>query len=135
MKIQKNEKGYIALTSVIIISAMIMIIAATMSSYSFFSRSNILDAELKKISNALAEACVETALLKLAQNNSYAGNENISIGGKQCLILAIEAGGQANQKIIKTTASSSNYYANLKITATIIASGILINSWEEVASF
>ncbi len=126
-----GQNGYIALTSAIIISVLIMAISLALSSNSFFSRSNVLDTEFKKISKGLAEACVETALLKLKQNNSYSGNENISIAGKQCSILAIES--VANQKIIKTTAAVQNFITNLK--AVVVLPDIFIVSWEEVANF
>ena len=47
----------------------------------------------------MAEACVDTALLKLAQNQSYNGNENISVGNDQCSVLSIEtASGQKSSK-------------------------------------
>lgn len=130
------KNGYIALTSVMIISIVIMIIAITLSSYSFFSRSNVLDAEFKKIGGALAEACAEKALLKIAQNNSYAGNENIIINsGKQCSILTVENGAQAGQKIIKTTASFQNFSTNFKITVNVGSFGVSVISFEEVANF
>ncbi|MBI4993589.1 hypothetical protein HZC33_01340 [Candidatus Wolfebacteria bacterium] len=125
------QKGYIALTSAVIISALIMIIALTLSSGSFSGRFDILGVEFKKISRALAEACAETALLKLAQNSSYSGDENIQIGDKQCSILAIESAG--GQKIIKTKANFQNFITNLKIAVSI--SNLAVVYWEEVANF
>lgn len=108
-----------------------MVISISLSSYAFFNRFNILDAELKKMSKSLAEACVETALLKLAQNKTYGGNENITVGDKQCSILAIESA--SGQKIVKTTATVKNFTTNLKITAN--EADISIVSWQEVANF
>lgn len=131
MNINEYEKGYIALTSVVIISVLIMIITLTLSSVSFSSRFNILGAELKKISLALAEACAETALLKLAQNSSYSGNENIQIGDKSCSILTIETSG--SQKIIKTKANVKDFISNLKITAS--SPNLSIIFWEEIGNF
>lgn len=129
-RLQLKANGYIAITSSIIISFLLMTIVFTLSSASFFSRSNILDANQKEISLALAEACADSALLKLAQNSSYAGNENVNIGSDTCSILALES--PPGQKIIKTWANYKGYRTNIKITINHPAMTIL--SWEELPS-
>jgi len=127
----KNQKGYIILISVIVISIILMAVALALSGNVFSIRSNMLDAEFKKTSKGLAEACAETALLKLKQNNTYDGNENIAVGNQQCSILAIETEG--NQKIIKTTANFQNFVSNIKVIAVLPDASIA--SWQEVANF
>ncbi len=126
-----NCSGFIALTSAIIISIILMAITLSLSLYSFFSKTNISGTEYKKISTGLAEACVETALLNLASNKAYAGNETVSIGTGTCSILPIETLG--SQKIIKTSASTNSSTVNLKVTTNI--EPISIVSWEELAGF
>ena len=123
-------KGYIAITSAVIISVLIMGVVFAVSFSGFFNRFNILDSSLKETANSLAEACVETALVKLAENINYGGNENIAIGSEQCAILALETNG--NQKIIKTKAIVQNAVANFKVT--INAASLSIISWEELAN-
>lgn len=125
------QKGYIALTSAIIISTLVMAVSLALSFSSVFNRFDILGAEFKKNSRAFAEACVETALLKLAQNSAYAGNENIQIASSSCSILAVESSG--GQKIIKTKTNFNSYITNLKITVTF--PDIAIIFWEELANF
>lgn len=122
--------GYIALTSAVIISILIMSFVFAVSFSGFFSRFNILDSSLKEMANSLAEACAETALLKLAENSAYAGNENIDIGGNQCAILPLETAG--GQKIIKTKADIQKAVANLKVV--VDSSTLSIISWEELAN-
>lgn len=123
--------GYIALVSSIIISILVLGIALTISSAGYFSRFDILKNEFKERSFALAEACVDTALLKLAQNQSYNGNENISIGNDQCSILSIET--VSGQKIIKTKALFQNAVTNLKVT--VNNTNLSVIYWEELAKF
>ncbi len=122
--------GYIAITSAIIISILIMGFVFAVSFSGFFNRFNILDSSLKETVNSLAEACAETALLKLAENSVYGGNENINIGDEQCSILAIEING--SQKIIKVKAAVQNITANFKVI--INGSDLSIISWEELAN-
>ena len=127
-----NNSGYIALISSIIISILVLGIALAISSAGYFSRFDILKNEFKERSSALAEACVDTALLKLAQNQSYNGNENISVGNDQCSILATEnAPGQ--KKIIKTKATFQNAVTNLKVT--VNNADLSVIYWEELAKF
>ena len=79
----------------------------------------------------MAEACVDTALLKLAQNQSYNGNENISVGNDQCSVLSIETA--SGQKIIKTKAIFQNAVTNLKIT--VNSANLSVIYWEELSKF
>lgn len=126
-----KNSGYIALISSIIISILLLGITLAISSTGYFSRFDILKTEFKKRSSALAEACVDTALLKLAQNQSYNGNENIGVGNDQCSILTIETA--SGQKIIKTKAVFQNAVTNLKIT--IDSADLSVIYWEELANF
>lgn len=124
-------RGYIAITSAIIISFLLMTIVFTLSSASFFSRSNILDSNQKETSLGIAEACADTALLKLAQNSAYSGNENLNVGSSTCSILSLES--PSGQKIIKTWANYKGYQTNIKITLNYPAMTII--SWEELPNF
>ncbi len=123
--------GYIALISTIIISVLMMGVVFATSHAGFIGRFNILNTEFKELSSGLAEACVDMALLKLAQSKSYAGNESISVGNSQCLILPIET--SPGQKTIKTKATFQNSVTNLKIVAK--DTDLSVISWEEVAKF
>ncbi|MBI3459075.1 hypothetical protein HY061_02330 [Candidatus Azambacteria bacterium] len=127
----RNNSGYIAIISTIIISLLLMGIIFAVNSSSFLTRSNLLNSEFKEQSFALAEACVDSALLKLAQNASYSGNENVLIGNDQCSILPMET--LSSQKIIKTKAILKKAITNLKIT--VNSSNLSIISWEEVSKF
>ncbi len=125
-------KGYIAITSAVVISLLLMAITFALSFSSFFGRFNVFDSQTKEISQALAEACAENALLKLAQNSSYAGNETITVKAPDtCDILTIETNG--SQKTIKTRATFQKTTTNVKIIANM--PGPQLVSWEELPSF
>jgi hypothetical protein len=126
-----SQSGYIALISAVIISFLIMGIALTLSLTSFFNRSDLLDSEFKEMSGSLSEACVSTALLKIAQNESYAGNESVVIGDYNCSILPLESAG--GQKIVKTSATVQNSTTNFKVIIDQITLQVI--SWEEIPAF
>lgn len=121
------KSGYIALTSAIIVSILILAVILSLNFSAFFGRFNILASEYKENSLALAEACVEEALLKLAQNNSYSGDEEIAIGDNACRIFPIVSG---VQKTIQTKAVFQNAVSNLKVV--LDPNDFSVISWEEI---
>ena len=109
-KNKKNNTGFVALISAIIISAILLLATTNLSIREFYGRSNILDFELKEKSSALAEACIDTAILKLAKNPSYSPrDESISVDEDTCLIKSVTG------NIINVRAAYKNYITNLEI--------------------
>ena len=128
----KQNNGYIALISVVIISLILVTIAFSLSQTGLMSRLLVLTSDAKERGVAAAEACADMARLKLTQNSSYAGNETIAVGSDDtCQILAIETTGSS--KIIKTKAIVLQTVTNSKVT--VNSSDLSILSWDEVANF
>ncbi|OGI60837.1 hypothetical protein A2814_03435 [Candidatus Nomurabacteria bacterium RIFCSPHIGHO2_01_FULL_38_19] len=125
---KKTTAGFIALMSAIIISVILLLIAVNLSFTGFYSRSNILDSEFKARSSALAEACVDTVLLNLANNPSYTGEESITVSGTDtCEIGTIVP--TADPIIVEVTADFQNAITNLHIE--VNQSNLSVESWEE----
>jgi hypothetical protein len=129
IKIKKQNSGFIALISAIILSAVLLLVATNLSFTGFLDRSNILDSELKKRSYALAEACADTAILKVINNPLYLGNEIVSVSGDPCLIQTVTSG---NPTTILTKADYKNYVTKLAIK--INPTTLVISCWEEFAN-
>lgn len=127
----KRDRGFIALMSAIIISAILMMIVIQLSYSGFNSRYNILNSEYKEQGNALAEACVDHAFLELANNANYAGNSTTTIAGNECYIGAVTAAG--SQRTFKTRAIHKGTHTNLRVT--VDTSNVTVVSWEELATF
>lgn len=124
----KNNSGFIALMSAIIISVILLLVATNLSLNGFYSRSDILDSELKNRSSALAEACADTAILKLTNNSSYNPvNEVVTVGTDSCVIQSVTG---MNPKTILTQAIFHNSYTNLKIV--VNTTNMSVTSWEEI---
>ncbi len=128
----KNKGGYIAITSAILISAMILLVVFVISTGSFLARLDISTSSFKEKSSSLARACVQKAILKLSQNGSYAGNETISVASDTCQIVSVVASGTI-QKIISTQGQFRSSFTNFKVT--VSSSTLLVAGWEELAHF
>lgn len=131
----KNNSGFMALISAIIISVILLLIASSLNLTSFYNRSDILDSELKEKSSTLAEACVDAAILKLAQNKNYeliTTDHDISIGTDHCNIFSLSPNPPRTGNITIITKANYNntYFTNLKIVTD--SSDLHVISWEEI---
>ncbi|MDD4988822.1 MAG: hypothetical protein PHV42_00135 [Candidatus Pacebacteria bacterium] len=125
---KKNSGGFIALVSVILISAVLLAILLSLNMSSFFTRFNILDSENKKRSEFLAEVCLDTARMNLLEDKTYSGGETIFQGEDSCKICPI--GFSVGTIHLETRAVVSSSHTNLK--ALLNSSNMSILSFEEL---
>jgi len=134
----EGRSGYIALISVIIIALLLITISVVISFGGFLSRFSILDNEYKEVSSGLAEACANTAILKIAENWSYTSSlpETVTWGANNCQIISVQDSG--SQKVIHAQANYQKSYTNLEIkVSNPVVDGlqtIKIDSWGELAN-
>lgn len=126
------HRGFIALISTIIIAAVLLVLMVSTATTTFKSRFAVLDAELKEVSRGLAEACVETAILKYAQDDTYPMSgtfpDTVPVGSRECVIKEVDTNG-----VIKAQGEINNIYTNLLVD--FDTNDFSIESWEEVSSF
>lgn len=126
-----KTNGYIAITVTIILSLLMLILAGTLGMSALLTRFETVDFSNKKSSYFMARSCLDHALLKLAVNGSYAGNENLNINSYQCSILPIETSGP--DKIIKARSQIMGATTNLKLT--VNSSSLATIALEETVKF
>ena len=128
----KFQKGYIALISALVISALLVVICVAISATSFFLRFNVLDSEYKERSSELAESCVNIALLHLAQNPSNTATGNVVVGDDSCTIFSVQKDyPAAGQTTVQTKAEVRHAVTNFKVTVDV---NLSIISWQELPS-
>ena len=134
--IKKN--GFVALITSIVLSAILLTVAIALNQIGFLTRGEILDSEYKTRSSALAEACADIALLKLAANPAYSGGEpSIAVGSDTCAIGVVSQNTPiSGQTTIITSAvfpassvTSQNAVTKLKIV--VQSSDLKTVSWDE----
>lgn len=130
--IRPNTSGFIALMSAIIISAILLIVATTGSLTGFYTRSNILDSESKDRSAALADACMDTVLLRLSYDATYGGGEIIPLGSDSCEIL-VALNPFSNPRTFPIQAIFNQAYTNALVTMDVVIQ--TVTSWQEVSNF
>jgi|SRR6185295_1588016 len=110
------QSGYIALMSAIVISALLLAITVSLGLGGFFSQTNILDAESKEQSFALAQGCVSVAILDIAKNTiPVSFPATVNIDQNMCTIISINQNSPATgQTTIKSAAAVSKSHTNIK---------------------
>lgn len=93
-----------------------MALAASGSLGGFVDRSVALDAEYKAKSSALADACVDTLLLRLREDAAYRGGEAVAVGSDSCRILP-SAG--SDPRVFDIQAIYNRAYTNLEVTVDV----------------
>ncbi|OGG62936.1 hypothetical protein A3I46_03020 [Candidatus Kaiserbacteria bacterium RIFCSPLOWO2_02_FULL_54_13] len=125
------QRGFIALMSAIIISAVLLITIVSGGFTGWNSRFSVFDSESKDRSAALADACLDTVLLRLAYDATYEGGETILLGDDSCEILAAQ-NPFGNPRVFPIQAVFNRAYTNVLVTIDIISREII--SWEEIAT-
>ena len=132
---QTDARGFVALVSVVIISAMIAILVFTLGAVSFLVRFDEIDAASKEQSEHLAANCVREALVRIAQDPDYApeaagdcisAGNTCSEGPYACRICAVSVG---FPKHIIARAVFRHAYTTYRVT---IEDTLAITRWQEI---
>lgn len=126
------NRGFLALITAIIMSVVLLLLATTLGFTSFSGRFNILDSEMKERSSALADACVDDAILRLANDINYQGDATTTVSATdQCYTGSIPP--TVPTKTFQTRGVYSNSYTNLRVT--IDTDNFSVVFYEEIPTF
>lgn len=123
-----NQGGFIALTTSVILSMMILLVAISLSSANLFNRFSVVDFGNKQISYSVARSCLGYALLNLAQSSGYVGNITLQVSSYTCVLGTITTDG-AN-KVITALSQINGATTNLKLT--VVSATLSTVSLEEL---
>jgi len=124
--------GQVMLTSILILG--FLTLTAIVIGITAIAREtqSTLAMENKALASAAATACMEQAIDRLGREETYAGNEVLDVADMQCGIRPILY--SENTWTIETFSQVNNQIARYRVVLSSRAP-VLINSWEEVATF
>ena len=129
-----DNSGFIALTSVLVISALLIIIGASLGYAGFFSRVNILDGEFKETSLGLAEACAEITRVEIANDVNYAAHTTFplvrSFSGQSCTVVSV-----SGTYTVRAQGQSGDSFSNIEAVFSRTADDVAVVSWKELPNF
>lgn len=125
------ERGFIALTSLLVISAAALAVAVSISLLGIGEAKSSLDFKKGQETLKIAEGCVEEALLRLRDNAGYSGG-SLNVGDGSC---TINISGTDSNWVIDVSAEITgppDYVRSLQITVKRTGNSINILTWQEV---
>ncbi len=123
----KNNRGYIAITSVLVILAVVLIVGTSVSLLSINDIQSSLSSEKGEQTLALVEGCAEDALLRLNNNNAISASFTIPEG--TCSVTGITNVG--NNWTFTVSATILNYSKSVQISA-VRSTTVQVTSWIEI---
>lgn len=123
MRHASHNRGFIALMSMLLLSAVLAMLIFSTSTSTFFARFNTLDRENKRLASGLAESCTHLAILYLTENYSYDPvDDPLFVSGKGVPKM-IKDGTCFIESVLPHAPRSGNH-----VTVTILTKGIYQNS-------
>ncbi len=124
--------GYIALISVLIAGALMLLIGVGSSLRGIDTLNAVSGEESSLRALFLSDACAEEALMRLKADLAYIGNETIIVGGGEtCRILPLSGSGNVD-RVITTQGIHNNYVRNVRVDIAQVNPLLEIRSWATV---
>ena len=128
-KTSTNQQGYVALTSVIFMSLLLVTITVVLSIINYYSRYNILESEFKERSVAQAESCIDKAVYNVLTGVVVTYPKTYSDLG--CTVeSAVSAGSNFN---VLVTGDYQNSKTKLQVQLNS-ANSYKVVTWQELAN-
>ncbi len=132
---KKKNKGFIALTSVSLMSAFFVILFIGIFFASTEGVERSLDREKGLEALSLANTCAELALNKIKDNLYYGGDEAFSVRGSICYVEAVDIYG-THGRLIKARAEVDGNVKKIQVEVDASRWAALdIVAWREVSEF
>ena len=130
-----NQKGYIALISVLVVLALAVLIASSANLASISESDMGLKEQQSWEAFYLASACAEHSLMSLKEDlGGYMGNETLTFTNGECKIENVDGVGNKN-RVVKVSGSAHGFTRKIKVEINTVTPGTDIESWEEVLNF
>ena len=131
------KKGFIALISVLIITAVSIIIGTTVVLKSISHASESLSELYSAQAWSSASGCVEYALGQISVSSTtfstYTGSTTMSVGSIPCQIMPIVTSGTSI--VVKASSTVASYSRRLQVTVATNTPQSVISSWQELGDF
>jgi len=139
--LQKKEGGFLVLTMVLLVSAVVLAIATGIMLRSISGLNSSADSEKSLKAWSTVSACGEYALMQMSTTTGglpgwgYGSTtgQSLEINGETCYIYTVVASGTA--KLIKASSTVSSFTKKILIEVATNTPNIEVSYWREVADF
>lgn len=129
LEIGNCRRGYIALSSIIIIMAVVLSISVTVTYLAIGEAQSSLALTQGEGTLDFVEGCLEDALIKVRANGNYSGG-TITRPEGTCSITV--SGPPSSTWTITATTADTSYVRKVQAVTTVNGYGITLSSWKEI---
>lgn len=122
-----NEKGMVALVTIIIVAAATLIMAFNASLLGIGELDLGYTSQKASEAMSVADSCAEEALRRLRFDSGYSGG-SLNVGDGSCIIDIVNSGNY----IIIVDGSVGEYNKKIQLDVILNGSNTIIDSWQEV---
>jgi hypothetical protein len=123
--------GYIALISILAISAVALAISVSISLLGVGEAKSSFDYRRGQETLKIAEGCVEETLLRLRNDSTYSGG-SLNVGNGTCTINVSGAGADKTIDVSAQLTDLSSYTQNIQVMAKRTGNSITMVSWNQI---
>jgi len=127
------RQGYIALISVLLISAIGAAIMVSVIASGVTSSKTDFSLQQSGSARIMASSCAEEALQRISETGILAGSGNLTIASGTCSYVITSSSSQ--NVTITATGILGTITSKIKVILATTTPGITLSSWEEVADF
>jgi len=100
MRRTKKQEGFVAITSILIINALILVLGISIFHASLTDQAMSASYDNGEEASFMADVCARQAFFKIKENINYVGDESVDISGMSCTISPIEDIDDHTKKIL-----------------------------------
>lgn len=126
---QNNREGYVLLLSVLVLTAIGVLVSVATLRFGIYSSGNSLDLINSNKAKGVVNACGEEALLAIQQNLSFTGTVFLNLYDGTCEYVVSDAGSGKN---ILVEAEVNGVFRKLEIEVDQLTPNINVASWQEI---
>lgn len=130
---QEYKKGYVALISVILMSALGLSIMLSVVASGVDAAKTDFSLQQSGAARSIASSCAEEALQRIAETGTTTSNGNLVVASGTCMYTVTSTGSQ--NITIQSTGVLGTVTSKIKVVVATTTPGITLSSWEEVADF
>lgn len=130
---QRQIQGFIALTSVLILSAIFLSITISLASRAIVRLDDSVAFRERDQARYLTEACIENTLLEIQQTLAYQAGEVILVGDSSCEIIEIRE--ESGETVIQAQSTVGAHTYRMQAAVSLISPDMSISSFGRVTTF
>ncbi len=127
------RRGYIALVSVILMSALGVSIMISVIAAGVNASKTDFSLQQSGAARSVASSCAEEALQRIVETATTSSSGNLSIGSGTCTYLISSTGGE--NITIQSTGILGSVTSKIRVVLATTTPAISLSSWEEVSDF